>query len=293
MKNGFCQINLADSSISVIGYWDKNEKQTYSISQENYKLKGADTTSREVLKYDVDIVIRDSTAKSYTIDWHYKNFQSSTDNKFTAKLLSITDKLDVIIKTDEMGTFLEVVNWKEIRDYINKALDILAHDFSDIPKIKEICEQVAATFTSREAIESAAIKDILQLYNFHGGKYRLNEQVQGKVKLANIFGGEPFDADVEMELTTLDTANNSAVIRYVQDVNKEQAADATFEYLKRTSKASGLPEPKREDIPELSIEDKVVSSIHGPSGWVLYSISIREVTADDVTTIETREIELN
>lgn len=290
--NCFGQINMNDSTISVIGYWDKNEKQTYSVLHEKYKVKEGDTTSREVMKYDVDILIKDSTAKSYTIVWKYKNFETNTDNKFTTKLISISNNLDVVIKTDEMGMVQEVVNWKEIRDYINDALETLRKEFKDVPKIKEITNQVAATFTSKEAIESAAIKDIIQLYSFNGAKYKLNEILKGKQKLPNLYGGEPFDAEFEIELTTIDTATNSAVVRYAQTVDKKQATDETYEYLKKLAKAMNTPEPKREDIPELSIGDWTASNIHGPSGWVLYSVNVREVSSDNILSVDRREMEL-
>jgi len=290
--NCFGQINMTDSTLSVIGYWDKNETQTYSVLNEKYKIEDGDTTSREIVKYDVDILIKDSTAESYTIVWKYKNLETNSENKITKKLMSISNNLDVVIKTDEMGALLEVVNWKEIRNYINDALDTLRKDFKDVPKIKEITDQVAKMFTSKEVIESAAIKDIIQLYSFNGAKYKLNEVLTGKLKLANLYGGEPFDAEYTLELASIDTANNSGVVRYTQTVDKKQATDATYEFLKKTAKAINSPEPERKDIPELTIEDWSASSIHGPSGWVLYSINVREVTADKILSIESREIEL-
>ncbi|MES2621390.1 MAG: hypothetical protein V4615_11125, partial [Bacteroidota bacterium] len=101
-----------------------------------------------------------------------------------------------------------------------------------------------------------------------------------------------FDAEFELELTTIDTANNTGVIRYIQTVDKKQATDATYEFLKKTARAAGIAEPKRDDIPELSIEDRTASNIHAPSGWVLYSINVKEVSAENSMSIETREIEL-
>lgn len=46
----FGQIHLEDSTVQVIGFWDKNEKQNYAVSLEKIKIKGADTTSREMIK---------------------------------------------------------------------------------------------------------------------------------------------------------------------------------------------------------------------------------------------------
>lgn len=290
--NCFGQINRSDSTFSVVGNWGKNEKQTYSIFEEKYKIKTGDTISREVINYDVDIWIKDSTAKSYTIIWKYKNFKTKTDNIFIKKLLSLNNNLDVIIKTDELGAFQEVVNWKDIRDYINDALDTLQKEFKDIPNIKEIINQVSTMFTSKEEIESSTIKEILQMYSFNGAKYKLNNILKGKQKIANIYGGEPFDADFEIEFTLIDTANNSGVIRFDQTIDKKLAMDATYEYLKKISKKMNASELKKEDIQVLSIEDRTTSNIHGPSGWVLYSINIREVTSDNILRVESREIEL-
>lgn len=290
--NCYGQINNSDSTFSVIGYWEKDEKQTYSILQEKYKIISGDTTSREVINYDVDVWIKDSSAKSYTIIWKYKNFETKTDNIFVKKLMSLNNNLEVIIKTDEMGSFQEVVNWKDIRHFINQALDTLRKEFKIIPNIKEITNQVSSMFSSKEEIESATIKEILQVYSFNGAKYKLNKILTGKQKIANIYGGEPFDADFEIEFTAIDTANNSGIIRFDKTFGKKQVTDATYEYLKKMAKTMKTSEPKREDIHELSMEDRTTSNIHGPSGWVLYSIYIREVISDNILTVESREIEL-
>lgn len=64
----FGQINMQDSSVQVVGYWNKNETQSYTITDEKYKVQNGDTTAREFYKFDVDITIIDSTADSYTIE---------------------------------------------------------------------------------------------------------------------------------------------------------------------------------------------------------------------------------
>jgi len=286
------QINMDDSTISVIGYWDKNETQSYSFLQEKYKVKDSDTTSKETIRFDVDVLIKDSTSKSYTIVWTYKNVNTQTENELTNKFINLFNNMSVIFKTDEMGSFQEVVNWKEIRTQINDALELLRKEYKDISKIEEITRQISSKFNTKEAIESLAIKEILQTYTFHGGKYKLNEVLTGKEKMANLYGGEPFDSNFEIEFSTIDTSNSSGVISYTLDVDKKQLTDATFEYLNQIARTTGTPEIKREEFPELSVYDRTVSNIHGPTGWVLYSLYIREVVSEDGTNVERREIEL-
>ena len=72
-SNLFSQISIKDSTVQVIGYWSKYDKQSYDVTYEKYKVKNKDTISRELMKYEVDVKIIDSTANSYTIEWFYKN----------------------------------------------------------------------------------------------------------------------------------------------------------------------------------------------------------------------------
>jgi len=286
------QINLKDSTVQVIGYWNNKEKQTYSITTEKYKVKGSDTTEREFVAYEVDITIKDSTAKSYTIEWFYKNCKIQTNNLFTKKLTSlISQDMSVIIKTDEMGAFVEVVNWQEVKRHINKCTDLLKKEFKDIPKIDEIINQVESMFSSKEAIESFAIKDIQQFYTFHGGKYKLREESNAKMKLLSIYGGQTVDADVTVTLEEINFIDKNSTIRMRQTVDSKQLTDAFYEYIKKLSTSLGTKPPKRDEIPPLQNETWTISKIHGPSGWVIYSVETKEVKTENIINFEKRIIE--
>ncbi|WP_223267239.1 hypothetical protein [Polaribacter sp. IC073] len=106
------QINPKYSTVQVVAYWSKLEKQSYNISYEKLKIKNNDTISREIMKYEVDIKVIDSTNNSYTSEWFYKNFTIDTDYELVKKLTAISKDISVTIKTDELDTFIEVVNWE-------------------------------------------------------------------------------------------------------------------------------------------------------------------------------------
>lgn len=285
------QINMEDSTVQAIGYWDKNEKQSYTIQMDKYKLKGTDTSSKEVIRYEVDISIVDSSAKSYNIEWFYKNFSIDSENDLVKKIASIAEDMKVIIKTDENGAFTEVVNWKEVRDYMRKAIVKMKEELKSIPNIDAVIKQVENTYSSREAIESAAIKEIQQFYTFHGGKYKLGETVEGKIKVPNIFGSEPFDADFSLSLDEINVEDNNYVMSASQSVDKEQLIQATFDYLVSMAKNMGIDPPKKEDLKDLQNQTAVASRIHG-SGWVVYSVQTETVNSGDQTNVEETVIEI-
>ncbi len=284
---GSAQINISDSSVQVVAYWDKGEKQNYAIATTKTKMKGVDTLSNELMTYEVEITVLDSTGKSYTIQWLYKNIHTSSSNATIQKLMNITSDMKVVFKTDELGSFMEVVNWKDIKDYIQKTTTALSTEFKDVPGMDEVITQLAAMYSTKEAIESVSIKDIQQFHSFHGAKYTLGKRLGGTQKVPNLFGGEPFDSDITIYLDELNEADNSYIVSATQEVNQEQLTNATFNYLATIAKNMKVDPPTREDLKELKNETLTSSQIHG-TGWVIYSVQTTTVTSDDVTHIEER-----
>jgi hypothetical protein len=292
----FSQINIGDSTIQVIGYWNLKEKQSYTVNYEKYKIKDSkDTTDREKLTYDVDITVLDSTANSYTIEWFYKNYQiNASSSEISKKLMSISEDIKVIIKTDEYGSFLEVVNEKEVQNYIKKAIGKLKKEFKKTPNIDLVLKNLENTFSSKEAIQTLAIKDIHQFYTFHGAKYKLGEELNTTMKQQNLLGGEPFDVDVtvQMDEMNVDEENDNAVIRMWQVINSDQLTEATIEYLKKMSAQMGTPALKTEDIKPLQNETRMASRLHGSTGWVIYSVETKEVWTEGLMNVEERIIDI-
>jgi hypothetical protein len=287
----FAQINMADSSVQVVSYWDKSEKQNYAITLEKIKIKGGDTTSKEVISYDVEVSVTGATKNSYIVQWDYKNFKTTDKSEFTQELSKINKNIKVIFKTDEMGGFIEVVNWKEIRAYNQKAIAVLRKKFGTAPEIEKMLKQIENSFSSKEAIEAASIKDIQQFHSFHGGKYKLHEEISDKIKVPNVLTNIPFDADYSLYLDEINETDNNYILRSSQVVDSTQLMDATFQFLSNLAKSMNIKAPTKEDIKGLSNEIQLASRIHG-SGWVIYSVQTTTVNSDNQSNIEERIIEV-
>ena len=287
----FGQINMNDSTAQVIGYWDMNEKQSYIITQEKYKIKDSDTTAREFYKYAVDMTIVDSTANSYVIDWFYKDFEIQSDNELIQKLAAITADMTVRVRTDEFGTFQEVINWEEVRDFILKGTKLLKKETKDIPNMDKFIKQLEGMYSTKESIELGAVKEMQQFYTFHGAKYEFGQEYIADMKVANLYGGEPFDTKVTVWLDDLNPDDNNFIVRLQQTIDSEQLTNATFDYLVKMAETMKIPAPKREEIPPLTNDTWTASRIHG-TGWVIYSIETKETKAEGQTNVEERIIEI-
>lgn len=285
------QINIADSTVQVVGYWGIGDKQSYDISYEKYKVKEGDTNSRVIINYEVDITILDSTDSSYTIEWFYKNYDIDSENKLVQKISKIAENISVQIKTDEFGAIEEVLNWEDVRDYIQKSTKVIRKEFKKLPEIDQYITQSLAFYSSKEAIENNAIKDAIQFYTYHGGLYTLNEEVSGDMQFANNFGGKPFDVHVTLSLDEINQEDDNSVIRMNQTVNSEQLTKATYEYLQKNG-TFGDEMPNINELPALTNEVWTASRIHGSTGWTTFSIETKEVKSDGVINVEERIIRI-
>jgi hypothetical protein len=288
---GYGQIDMADSTVQVLGYWDINEKESYKVSQEKYKIKGSDTTSRSYCNYEVDITIVDSTADSYTINWFYHDYDIASDNALSNKISALAEDMTITIMTDELGVFKEVVNWKEVRDNIYKATKIIKKETKDIPNLDKLIKQIENIYSTKTSIESVAIKEIQQFYTYHGAKYKLNEELNANMKSPNLLGGEPFDTDVTLWLDDINVEDNNYIIRMIQTINSEQLTHVTFEYITEMAKTMKVTPPNLDDFPALTNETLSASRIHG-TGWLIYSIETKEVSSKGILNVEESIIEL-
>jgi len=289
----FSQVNSSDSTFQVISYFDKGEKQNYTISTVKYSVNGSDTTLKEKITYEVEVTVIDSSEKEYTIQWWYKNFKidNTSGNPSMDRLNSIANNCKVIYKTDEMGTFKGVVNWREVRDYLNQSFEVLRKEFNNEPGLDQIYKTFQETYSSKEAIESVAIQDIIHFHSFHGAKYKLGEELRGVIQLPNVYGKKPFDAEFVAYLDELNFEDLNGILRYEQVVDKSQLAEATYRFMCELAENAHQPKPSKEVVSDLSNEVISGTCIHN-TGWVIYSLETKIVKLGGVYNVNERTIEL-
>ena len=286
------QVSMADSSAQVITYWNIGDQQSYSVLFRTMKVKGEDTLSKETIEYDVDIRVIDSTADGYLVEWFYRNFRNDAPDPVSGKLASLAEDLKVVIETNELGEIKGVKNWEEVSRYMKKSIGQLKASVSPQGGMDALFNQLEAMYTSKHAVESAAIQDAHQFHFFHGGKYVLGQAVETALQVPNIYyPTKPFDAVVTVSLDELNADDNNFVIRSLQEVDSEQLTATTIDYMNSMADKLNGPDIKKEDIGLLSNITAIASRIHG-TGWLIYSIQTKTVEGAGMTKIEERIIEI-
>ena len=122
-------------------------------------------------------------------------------------------------------------------------------------------------------------------------KYGLGEKLTGKLETSNNFGGKPYETDVQYSLDEINQTDGNSILRSNEVINSKELTDATYNYLKKIG-TFGKNIPDRKDFPSLTNETSTASRIHGETGWIIYSIETKTVTAEGTTNIEERIMEI-
>ena len=292
--NALCfnsQINLEDSTVQAITYWEKGEAKKYSFKSEKRKINENDTIIEERTDFDVEIKVIDSSDTSYTIEWNYTNSNSNGSNNFENNVLNCTNGLKVVYLTTEMGEFIEVLNWKEVRNYIQKSTNEFKELYKNDAELLKAIVQVENTFSSKEVIEQIALKDIQLFHSFYGAQYKLNEKLTASTEVPNYLGGSPFDAELSVVLKKIDEVKLEYDLELSQKVNVDQVIDAMFGYFMNIAKTKNIDPPKREDFKNMKNEMILISRFND-FGWVIECENISIVNSENMLVQVHKQIRL-
>jgi hypothetical protein len=284
------QMNFEDSSVQVITYWNLGETHEYSVSLHKLQYTANDTTSNETITYDVEVSVVDSSLFSYNIRWYYKNFKSDSESPVLQKLATAAEGMEVIILTNEVGSFQGIVNIMEISDYMTNSINALRADFEGQSALDKVFDQMLSIYADNTSIEARTMEDIRQFHTFYGSQYILNETITAPFMIYNPYDLNQFlDTYESIRLENLDGEHNEYKMRFIQEVNPVQFTEATYIYRKEMAKSSGDELIERADFNNCTKIVETVSRIHN-TGWLIESIQWNEVVANGTTNLETRRI---
>ncbi|MCA0445770.1 MAG: hypothetical protein LCH54_06040 [Bacteroidetes bacterium] len=289
------QINHSDSTVQIIAYWVKGDSDTYSISHEKFKVKDGDTSKTEIISYDAVLSIIDSTDEGYTCSWKTINLRTENVNDLLNKILKQSENITLIFKTNTLGSFLEVSNWEEIRNEINKAFDEINKQFENNPEstklVTPMIEKFRQIYGTKEGIETYAIEEVKIMLSFYGYKYKLGEEFADSIKIPNAYGDVPFDAGVLSYLDEIDSLNNTYTIKREQRVNGEQLEAAVKGFFISTI---GDNQEAKDEILKLENFSNTMYSgamIHD-TGWVLEGWNIKKTKVENTESVESIFIDI-
>lgn len=198
----YAQAQEADSvEVGIAAYWEKGDVFTYQYTNEKYKVdEGGDTTYVSCSGNLKTMKVVSMTDDTYTLKITSSDFWHSDPDR--SKLLAdVSRKCGpevVVLLTDECGSPLQILNWKDIVKYYEKAKKVMISSMlkikkstSDVPEkeMREYLEGVFKNLDNQEIIKSAIDREISNLFIFHGNYYTIDKVYDNDFKVAPLVNG--------------------------------------------------------------------------------------------------------
>jgi len=206
--SGFSQQTGDGSFANCVANWKAGETKTYSITHQKTRTGEQLNAPPFRFTYQAQVFVLDSTTEGYTIKWVFQlpgEFKKM--HPYLADSLPVFDGMQMIFTVSEMGTFIELLNWEEVRDAYIKQMEM------SLPKNMDsaLAASMIATkkmYGSRQVVEAALIKEI-QLFHLPYGYQFTTAETSSTTQLPNPSGGEPLPGRQTYQLTNVDKAKDA------------------------------------------------------------------------------------
>lgn len=285
------QNRTTDTSATCIAFWKNKESRIYHIihGKEKYGTSGEKKSSEA--SYEAHIRILDSASTGYTIEWVYKNFKMSGATEQTLNSVNtLMEGMKIIYKTDDVGSFTELINWREVRDFSIAGYEKATTKPSQDKEYIAALNQVKAIFQSKENIEALLIKEVQLYHASYGAEYTF-AGTEMETLLPNVTGGQPFPAKITIKLNDLDIKKDLCRISLNQVIDKEKAGPIIAAMLKKMSASPETDEAEiKKEIKDMEISDVNEFSYSLNTGWLSRVYFKRTTNVSNYKQVEFYEI---
>ncbi len=285
------QNRTTDTSATCMAFWKNKETRIYHIIHGKEKYGTYPEKKLSEVSYEAHIKIIDSASTGYTIEWVYKNYKmTGTTEQTLNSVNTLMEGLKIIYKTDDVGSFTELVNWKEVRDFF---IDLYEKGTTKPSQDKEYItalNQVKAIFQSKENIEALLIKEV-QLYHASYGVEYTFAGTEMETQLPNVTGGQPFPAKIIIKLDELNTQKGLCKVSLNQVIDKGKAGPIIAAMLKKMSASAKTDEVEiQKQIKDMEISDVNEFTYSLNTGWLSRVYFKRTSNVGDYKQVEFYEI---
>ncbi|MBK7376256.1 MAG: hypothetical protein IPJ02_12040 [Chitinophagaceae bacterium] len=267
--NSHAQNRITDTTATCIAFWENKETHVYHITHIKEKSESGKTKTKAEASYEAHIKIIDSTADGFTVEWVYKNFTApGQPETVLSSLNTLMEGLKVVYKTDDVGSFSELLNWQEIRDFSIGNYELAIKNKNQDKEFVAALNQVKAIFQSKENIENLLIKEVRLFHSPYGMEYSTQGMVT-ETKLPNALGGEPFPATITFRAEEINKDNDHCKVIMNQEIDKRKAGPIIAAMLKKLSPSPIRDEETmRKQVKDMEISDLNEFTYAISSGWL-------------------------
>lgn len=283
-----------DSTVSFVAYWQKGETRKYKIIKKKTQHTNGKEQKNDLTTYITSFTVLDSTSDSYLLEWKYENKLFDSSPEVAAQFESLGDKyryLTIKYKTDELGAFQGIENWKEVSKMMNDMFDIAVKNYksADQKSYEQALLPMRQAMSSKEGLELMVFKELRYIHSPYGAMYSLMDTIRYEDQLPNLFGGDPIKAIASLYFTEADFENlTCGYIHEIVPTPEDSKRMVTEMYDKMLGNISdkALRERRKTEINtafknmKMEIKDISVYRFDMDTTWPIYLSTKRIVNVD-------------
>ncbi len=237
-EQSFSQVDT--TKVAFVAYWSIGDVYDYKVTKIKEEWKEKILKKKDSSQYIASFKVIDSSDKHYKISWKYKNNFSDT-YRLPKELVGKFSKYkftEVIYTTTEMGEFVGIENWEEIRDitkgvFVDVIETFKKEDPDKYNKMVEFMKPFVDIYSSKEGIEGVVLKELQYIHFPFGLEYDIREVLEYEDEFPNMLGGDPIKANAKLFFEDVDFENEYCTIRQESKINADDMKSVVLGLFKR------------------------------------------------------------
>jgi hypothetical protein len=285
------QNTMTDSSATCISYWRKGEAKTFNIRHLKEKYVSGKLASRFSFSHIAHATVLDSTKTGFTVQWVFELAEAAKKaNPLIGDSLPVYNGMKMVCRISEMGEFIELTNWEEVRDtYIRMTEIALPKDMDSTGKA--IMEKTKALFATKQMTETALIREI-RLYHLPYNSEFTKTPLRVKSTLPNPFGGDPMPAVQTYKITELNPQQDYFRLTIEQEIDQEGAEQILKGIFEKLMPKTDTTIDIKKTLDSFEITDTNEYKVIASTGWIKRIFFKRKVKNADIIQTDSYLIEM-
>lgn len=227
----FSFAQVEGKSVPFVAYWSKSDSYDFMITKINTKWKGDQIEQKDSSSYFTTFTVIDSTKNSYKINWKAKMNLSNMPAEYGDLLNSNTIAFDFIYKTNELGEFQGIENWKEVREKVEQQFEVIIKEQNsklskeNQEKVRQGIKPLLDILLSKDGIELIVLKELTYFHFPFGAEFETSEVIEFEDELPNLFGGRSLKTDAKIYFKEVDEENGFCSFVHEMNINPEDSKE--------------------------------------------------------------------
>lgn len=291
--SGYGQLLEKDSVLNIFANWSSGDSVRFDIYKSREKYENGERKSTGYSTTPVTVQVLTASDSSYTLRWKYQegsvNGVKASEVLQNNPILQLLSNLTYEFRTNEMGSFVELTNWKEVQKYVNSMVDELLKGKQGDASMEKISGQMKQMFSSRESIEQVIAKDLQLVHFLYGVSLVKGDTVLTDMELPNILGGDtPLPATMRIYFSGVSNDGKTALVIAEQFIDEARANDMIRKSLEQMNQG-GKPIG---DLPVFKMNNQFEFEVDTQTGWMQKVRSTRTVKTEKVQQVDVQEFRL-